>query len=312
MKTLDERWYEEQKELGEMFINGMHEEIANYVKENSNHLFSIVSGERIEESQGIFRFGKTLTDEFEEDIVMGKDQLESIYKVGMLSGILKICLRIATEKSHQKSMEQEAEQYFSKISHLNQIVEIIGKNSGLTHTELSQKLDMNVSTLTECMKKIIETNLIEYRSVGRYKFYSLTDKGRRYRRYESYGKLPFLSKEVLQERFEKYLESIKDNEAALNALSRAIDSQRNWVTIPVEKEFYMKCNGGLFKKYKIEGFFEELDQDNKSIKHLFAKEEEISRLKEETKDGTNEEYSNGKVPEFTYPIYKSIRTYARA
>ena len=173
-------WYETKKELMELFDEKDYDEIIRYVQDNSDILLSLIKKEVIKDSNGLLRYEKAIIDELADEKICNNKEFESLYSLGFLSGIIKSCMCVAAEKRQLELLSVENEELYCRITYLDRVVEIVGKQKSISHTELAEELSIYSSTLSEAMKKILKTGLISYKRFGKYKLYSLTDKGVRY------------------------------------------------------------------------------------------------------------------------------------
>ena len=99
-------------------------------------------------------------------------------RLGALLGTVESLERL----QYERSQTVWAEARFSKepVKHLPEVVQALETHVCMSHSELSEYLEMNASTLTEAMKKIIRTGAVQVSSLGKYKIYSLSDTGVRY------------------------------------------------------------------------------------------------------------------------------------
>lgn len=104
----------------------------------------------------------------------------ALLSLGVLMGTVESLEELCYEKIQS---EQAVNRYHADavtIKHLNQIVLALESHGIMTHTELSQFLNMKTSTLSEAMKRILKTGAVQADISGRYKLYALTDSGLRY------------------------------------------------------------------------------------------------------------------------------------
>lgn len=99
--------------------------------------------------------------------------------VGRLLGTTESFEQLLYERSQDQQVCEQFDSALRQMAHLRQVIQALESHGEMTHKELCEVLGLNASTLTEAMKKILETGLIAARNTGRYKLYRLTDSGLR-------------------------------------------------------------------------------------------------------------------------------------
>jgi len=120
-------------------------------------------------------------DDFKVKEIDVSDDRKMIFEIGRLYGTMELSSRICYEKK-QDSQVYEAGLSVCGIKHFDEIVSMLDKRKQLTQTDLCSILKMKSSALSECMKKILATEMVVGRRSGKYKVYSLSDDGLRYAR----------------------------------------------------------------------------------------------------------------------------------
>ena len=106
-----------------------------------------------------------------------------IYEMGCLTGAISSISHVLYCAQKEEDSVAAYRSKLQYINHLSEIVKALDKEGPMSHTDLSAKLKMNVSTLSEAMKKVLAEDVIVSTISGKYKVYSLTDRGRHYAKY---------------------------------------------------------------------------------------------------------------------------------
>lgn len=120
---------------------------------------------------------------FFEKSIESEEQLYSIFKIGVLLGAIESYANILYENQHDQLVANKVYEECRTVKYLDDIVGLLESHGGLTHSDLVELLSIKTSTLSEAIKKVLATGLVDVRSSGKYKIYSLTDIGIRYGRF---------------------------------------------------------------------------------------------------------------------------------
>lgn len=204
------KWYKPDFDMCEEYAASKFDGISDYIDNNLNILFEDVQGDSKSLGQSL-KFGNAVLKQFERKI-LDSEILRTIYKIGQLRGAILAYSHSEYEKKRDEYVWNDASEAYSNIKHFDEVILYLGKKRSSNHTDLSRDLDMQESTMTECMKKILSTDYVTSSRVGRYKVYKLTDNGIRY-----FGLLKSNEKKIEdnKERVTEYLDR-GDLESALN------------------------------------------------------------------------------------------------
>lgn len=164
----------------DMIENRVWERLSDYGKDNLELLISeYLTGEREDLAKsietGLFFLNIT------ENTARKRKRDGAFFSLGMVKGALAVLGRILGNEVQSQIVERTVQAHLSGIKNLDEIVSILNRKTPLTHMELAEAMgEMNKSTLTENMKKIVGHGLVYSRQSGKYKYYYLTDSGRRY------------------------------------------------------------------------------------------------------------------------------------
>lgn len=94
--------------------------------------------------------------------------------IDALDEYLSIELRKKTLKDTINSFD------ISEIPHVNDIIVAVLKNEGIRHGKLAECVGIDKSTLTGLVDKLVDRGVITFSRPGKYKYYYLTELGRKY------------------------------------------------------------------------------------------------------------------------------------
>lgn len=139
------------------------------------------SNSHLEELSKELRYNMPIINRWKDMFVENDDAHKIFFEIGRLYGTMQLSSRICYEKKKDNQVYDTALSICG-IKHFEEIVSLLYKQKELTQTELCRYLQMKPSALSECMKKILDTNMIVCRRSGKYKVYSLSDDGLRFTR----------------------------------------------------------------------------------------------------------------------------------
>ena len=169
-------WWEFETDLGQMLQDRRYAVVSRYAAENTTLLLHKWTNETYEDLERSVRYGDSIMEFFCASIKKNtKDR--ALFDLGGLFRAVKIFAVLLFNLGISHRLEERQEKELSGVKHLEDIIRALETHGSMTHTELSVYLQMNPSTLTEAMKKILETGTIQAISSGKYRLYSLTDTG---------------------------------------------------------------------------------------------------------------------------------------
>ena len=169
-------WNESETDIEQLFLERKYNAISEYAAENTKLLLRKWKNETYEDLEKSVRYGNFIMDYLSAGIKKNtKDR--ALFDLGGLFRAVKIFASLLYNLGINHRLEERKEKELSGIKHLESIIYALEAHGSMTHTELGEYLGMNPSTLTEAMKKIVETGTIQAISSGKYKLYSLTDNG---------------------------------------------------------------------------------------------------------------------------------------
>ena len=171
------KWKFSEKDFEDLYKNEMYDQLIQLSEENGKLLYDLYTRKELEDLRKSIKFGTLLTKYFDR-LIKDKIQHIAILSVGKLEGYLELLERLRFTEEQDRMVKYNARH--SGTKHLDDIIFALETHGNATQTELSKILGLQASTLSEALKKIRLTGLIQVAPYGKYKMYSLTDDGIRY------------------------------------------------------------------------------------------------------------------------------------
>lgn len=166
----------------DLFESKQYKNLLDYAEVNKKYLNNYWQNKNSEEIELFIKYALSKLSFFNK-FVEKQEQLYSIFRVGELLGAVESYANILYEKQYDQLTVNRIREERHTIKYLDDIVKLLECFGGLTHAELCEHLSLKASTLSEAIKKVLATGVIDFRSSGKYKIYSLTDAGIRYGRF---------------------------------------------------------------------------------------------------------------------------------
>lgn len=229
-------WISPEEDLEQLFKSEKYDRLAQLSEENEDLLVRLYKKKEYHSLHDSIQFGRFLLKYFKR-MFFSEPRSMAILRVGKLMGYVEVMDRLRFAEDQTQIALDSAR--YSKTKHLDDIVFILETHGSVSQTELAKMLDMQMSTLSESLKKIRGTGFVQVAPYGKYKMYSLTEEGIRYgamRRKKSNHQSECLQAiEVLN----KYIENEDTKEDCLNQLKMKLDTKdRKFIAKNDEFEFY--------------------------------------------------------------------------
>lgn len=221
----EQLWFKSDLDINRALEKQQYDLLIEYAEENQRQL---ISKAKQNESETLTKALKLATAilKFQEKHISSEKSKYVLFKLGVLSGSIDVLNQMIYEKTQQSKTVNGFKDSIKCIKHLQNIISLLDLYGSLTHSEVSEKLKVNPPTLTEIMKKILPTALIEVTALGKYKLYSLTDEGRRLALYIREVKTENDQLEALFDQLKQYSQQTNDTERIrkhLNSLLKELD-----------------------------------------------------------------------------------------
>ena len=174
----DDIWLKKDLNLQKAFADGDFGLLMDYSDENQKNLMNQWMNREASFMNKMLRFGSTVLHRFENGL-QNEQQLYAVFRMGALLGTVEGFEQIIYEKAQGEWIYEEFRQEVSSTKHLKEIILALQLYGVMNHSEICKELNLKDSTLTEIMKRIEPTKLVQSTKSGKYKLYTLTDTGRR-------------------------------------------------------------------------------------------------------------------------------------
>lgn len=174
---MDTRRLPRQK-LESMLAEGQYQELVTYAEQTKDHLLASWIGGKAEPLRKELRYESALLTYIRRFIQELDESRYAILRLGALMGTVESFERILYEQN--QTLWAKARFTKEPVKHLPEIVQALETHGPMSHTEISDYLGMKPSTLSEAMKKVLNTGAVQAGAIGKYKMYSLSDAGLRY------------------------------------------------------------------------------------------------------------------------------------
>lgn len=172
-------WYDSELDLEHCWSKGRYRELEEYAKHNQDNIVSQYSCSNWDTHFKTLKCGYQKMKRFEKT-VCSSDMFEAIFGLGKLMGTIQSFERVSYQLKKERMVEKKYDSVVYQIKNLDNIVLSLEEHGVMSHSEICKDVGLKASTLTEIMKKIAFTNLIDYSKSGRYKLYVLSDEGKIY------------------------------------------------------------------------------------------------------------------------------------
>lgn len=170
-------WISPECDFEEMRNNGKYTEMIDVAKNNADLIISLCRQHENESLQKSIRYGIAMLSYFERSLPQDAE-IQAIFWVGKLTGYLEAIEKLQFTSDQEHMAYERAK--LTGTRHLNDIILALETHGPMSQTELCGLLEMNASTLSEALKRIRKTQLIQASPYGKYKIYSLTESGKAY------------------------------------------------------------------------------------------------------------------------------------
>lgn len=170
-------WVAPELDPEELYQEGRYEDIVRWSEENAQLLVSLCRRGKQQELERSVRFGTVLMTYFAQSL-QKLDEKTALFSAGKLAGCLEALDRLQFAADQERAAAERAK--LLRTKHLDTIVLALETHGTMTQTELSEVLRLRSSTLSETLKKVRKTGLVQASRYGKYQIYSLTESGLQY------------------------------------------------------------------------------------------------------------------------------------
>lgn len=169
-------WMYPELDLEELYRNDQFETLIRVAAENTDLAMSHFRQANYEVLEKSIRLCSILASSLEGSIQAVSEH--ALIAVGKLIGSIETLEKIQYENEQNRAAFEQSKLLGTK--HLDSIVQALATYGSLSQTQMCEMLSLQASTLSEALKKVRMTNLIQVSPYGKYKLYSLTEDGQRY------------------------------------------------------------------------------------------------------------------------------------
>lgn len=169
-------WMYPELDLEELYRNDQFETLIRVAAENTDLAMSHFRQANYEVLEKSVRLCSILASSLEGSIQAVSEH--ALIAVGKLIGSIETLEKIQYENEQNRAVFKQSKLLGTK--HLYRIVQLLATYGSLSQTQMCEMLSLQASTLSEILKKVRMTNLIQASPYGKYKLYSLTEDGQRY------------------------------------------------------------------------------------------------------------------------------------
>ena len=206
-----------QEEPAELFRSKEFDQLLHYADTNRKAISFYWENKTEEDIQLFLKYATSKLVFFEKTIKCQLEHLSS-FKLGELLGTVEVYASILFEKQRDQLAVKRAYEENHAIKYLDSIVNLLESHGGLTHTELCEHLNLKASTLSEAIKKVLASGMIDVRNVGKFKIYRLTETGIRYGQYLRNQRKSTITEDQLITLLKNYLEDASTSVQSANEL----------------------------------------------------------------------------------------------
>lgn len=169
-------WMYPELDLEELYRNDQFETLIRVAAENTDLAMSHFRQANYEVLEKSIRLCSILASSLEGSIQAVSEH--ALIAVGKLIGSIETLEKIQYENEQNRAVFEQSKLLGTR--HLDRVVQLLATYGSLSQTQMCEMLSLQASTLSEVLKKVRMTNLIQSSPYGKYKLYSLTEDGQRY------------------------------------------------------------------------------------------------------------------------------------
>lgn len=190
-------WYLPDLELDSFIEKKTNEKEVLYIQENKRRIFLQWNEDEYENLEKNLEYGSLILRFFMDSLK--NDDQRALFELGTLKGVVESFEHLLHKKGEELRLQKARYTFFSAVKHLDDVVFALETHGSMTQTELCKYMrNMNASTLSEAMKKILKTGLVMKTALGKYRIYTLSDTGLEYGKLIRRGKENFELPKVLK------------------------------------------------------------------------------------------------------------------
>ena len=170
-------WVSPELDFEELYRDGRYEDIIQVSEKNTHLLISLCRRSERQALEKSVRFGTVVLSYFARSIQEALEK-NALFSAGKLMGHLEALDKLQFASDQDQAAIERTKLFGTK--HLNEVILTLETHGTMSQTELSEALKLQASTLSEVLKKVRKTNLVQVSPYGKYRIYSLTEEGIHY------------------------------------------------------------------------------------------------------------------------------------
>lgn len=284
------------QELQSMLVEEENQELVTYAEQMKAKLLADWIGSKTESLRKELRYESALLTYIKRFIQELDESRYAILRLGALMGTVESFERILYEQN--QTLWAEARFTKEPVKHLPEIVQALETHGPMSHTEISDYLGIKPSTLSEAMKKVLNTGAVQVGAIGKYKMYSLSDSGLRYGKELRKNRKRDISLAELCEKLNQLFQETKDKVERETIRSTIMGLLDDELSLNIYRGDIMQLRDSehpqeILGRFEVDSFFNILDNSEKILSGHFEKD--LNRV---TNSRVNQRKLNLSPPQF--------------
>ena len=172
-------WISPECNFEELRNKAQYKDMVQLSKDNISLLTSLCSHRETPKLRKSISFGMVVLSYFERSL-QKEDEDVALFYVGKLMGCVETLDRLQFAGDQNQMAVERAKLFGTK--HLDEVILSLWTHGSMSQTALRKSLNLRPSTLSEVLKKVRKTQLVQVVPYGKSKLYSLSDTGIQYGR----------------------------------------------------------------------------------------------------------------------------------
>lgn len=181
MSQVSDYWKCSSKDLFEQYEMKCYDELLEYSKENMDKIYDLWNNGQPEDHtilRKVTKYAKSILEYFYAAF-SNQPELNVMFELGQLFGVIDSIDKMSFKMILEKEAEWSYAQELKKVKHLDEIIRALKTNGAMNQTELCAYLNLSESSVSQIIKKSEPMKLMIFSKIGKYKYFRLTDYGRR-------------------------------------------------------------------------------------------------------------------------------------
>ena len=181
MSQISDYWICSSEDLFEQYERKCYDELLEYSRKNMDKIFDLWNNGEPEDDtilRKVTKYAKSIL-EYYYAAFSNQPELSVMFELGQLLGVIdsidKMSFKLFLEEEAERGYAQE----IKKVKHLDEIIRALKTNGAMSQIELCEYLNLSESSVSQIIKKSEPMKLMIFSKVGKYKYFRLTDYGRR-------------------------------------------------------------------------------------------------------------------------------------